>query len=54
MKPKQIKVKFYFYNGELEHYWIKTFYDIKGIQDYIDTKELPFDIENAEIKYKIL
>jgi hypothetical protein len=47
-------IKFYFYNAGLEHYWIKKFYNLNGVEEYLSNKTYPFEIAYKDIKYKIL
>jgi len=49
-----VVIKFYFYNAGLEHYWIKKFYNLNGIEEYLSNKTYPFKITRNDIKYKII
>ena len=50
------KVKFYFYNAGLEHYWIKRLFctSEKEIYNYLESKCLPFELKVEDIKFKVI
>ncbi len=48
-------VKFSFINAGLEHWWIKKLssFNEETIQNYLEHKNLPFDLSWEDVKYKI-
>lgn len=50
-----IQVKFYFFNGKSEYYWIKKLSSLNAIEDYLSKKKLPFEeLTTNEVKWKVI
>jgi len=50
-----IKVRFSFFNGNFEYYWVKKLSSKEAINGYLAVKKLPFEeLTIKDIKWKII
>ena len=50
-----VRVRFSFYNGTSEYYWIKKLSSKEAIDGYLAVKKLPFEeLTIKDVKWKII